>query len=74
MNAIVEATWHDNAVSDADQAAQDPTQQVDYDQLENVSVSDAVTWAHQMAGDVTLYLYDEGRGTSVRAYEGRVEG
>ena len=37
---------------------------VDYDQLEGVSVQQAVAWASQQTCPVTLYLYDEGKGTT----------
>lgn len=37
---------------------------VDYDQLEGVSVQQAVAWASQQKCPVTLYLYDEGSGTT----------
>jgi len=63
VNAIVEAIEHDNSCLDADQApASDPSMTVDYDELEAVSVQDAVTWANQQPCAVTLYLYDLGSG------------
>ena len=50
---------------DSDQAAEaDVTSVVDYDQLEGVSVEQAVAWANQQPCPVTLYLYDEGKGTT----------
>jgi len=64
VNAIVESTWHDNALPDADIADRDLTHSLDYAQCQNVALSDAVAWAQAMPDGVTLYLYDEGRGTS----------
>jgi hypothetical protein len=63
VNAIVEATEHDNTCKDADQAPEsDPIVTVDYDALEAVSVSEAMKWAEQQPCPVTLYLYDQGSG------------
>ena len=65
INAIVEAVEHDNTCVDSDQAAEaDEALVVDYDQLEGVSVQQAVAWANQQSCPVTLYLYDEGKGTT----------
>ena len=61
INAIVEASWHDNSADDADVAPQ-VVGDVSYDQLEDVSLTDAITWAHTFPGATTLYLYDEGHG------------
>ena len=41
---------------------------VDYDQLEGVSVQEAVAWANQQTCPVTLYLYDEGKGTTTEEH------
>lgn len=65
MNAIVESVEHDNSVPDADEAPEaDISRVVDYDQLEGVSVAEAVAWASQQNCPVTLYLYDAGKGTT----------
>ena len=37
-----------------------------YDQRESISVSEAVRWATEQTCAVTLYIYDEGDGTTVR--------
>ena len=63
INAIIEAVEHDNACVDADQATPDPDN-VDYDERLSVSVAEAVAWANGQPCAVTLYLYDEGDGTS----------
>jgi hypothetical protein len=65
VNAIIEATWHDNTVADTDEATRvsDDTE-VTYDQREGISVSEAIDWASKTECPVTLYIYDEGCGTS----------
>lgn len=69
VNAIVEAVEHDNSCVDADQAAEaDIASVVDYDQLEGVSVQEAVAWANQQTCPGTLYLYDEGKGTTTEEH------
>ena len=63
VNAIVEATEHDNSCRDADQAPEsDAALTVDYEALEAVSVSEAVKWAESQLCPVKLYLYDAGSG------------
>ncbi|GAA4765867.1 hypothetical protein [Novosphingobium ginsenosidimutans] len=63
VNAIIEATEHDNSCKDSDQApSSDPSQRVDYEALEAVSVAEAVQWADGKPCPVTLYLYDLGAG------------
>ena len=65
INAIVEATEHDNSIEDADQApSSDPSVYVLCESLEAVSVSEAVQWAESLPCPVTLYLYDLGDGFS----------
>lgn len=65
INAIIEATWHDNTALDADVAplalAED---EVTYDQREGISLHEAIRWANAQRCPVTLYLYDEGAGTA----------
>ena len=63
INAIIEATWHDNPGTDSDQAESSPDDIV-YDQREGVSLADAIAWANSLPSGVTLFLYDEGRGTT----------
>ncbi len=63
VNAIIEATEHDNSCADADHAQEsDPQVTVDYEALEAVSVSEAIKWAESQPCPVTLYLYDLGAG------------
>ncbi|KQM24875.1 MULTISPECIES: hypothetical protein [unclassified Sphingomonas] len=63
VNAIVEATSHDNACEDADHERTSDAD-ITYDQLENVTVQEAVAWASAEPSAVTLYLYDKGAGTT----------
>ncbi|MFC0590306.1 hypothetical protein ACFFF7_12855 [Novosphingobium aquiterrae] len=63
INAIIEATSHDNACEDSDQ--QEPSSSdLTYEQLENVSLQDAIVWANAEPSAVTLYIYDKGAGTT----------
>ena len=65
--AIAEAVWHDNSVEDSDQAVPEPAEsEVVYDEIEGVSLAEAIDWAQKMPGDVTLYIYDLGQGTNPR--------
>ena len=74
VNAIVEATEHDNSCKDADQAPEsDPMVTVDYEALEAVSVSEAVKWAEGQPCPVTLYLYDLGAGFGDKEHFTNVE-
>jgi hypothetical protein len=70
LNAIIEATSHDNEVSDGDQAPSG-REDVVYEQREAISLEAAAAWAAQQAGPVTLFLYDEGAGTAPMAVGGR---
>ena len=38
-----------------------------YEEREGISLADAITWANSRPYPVTLYLYDEGRGTAKSA-------
>jgi hypothetical protein len=63
VNAIIEATSHDNSCEDSDQ--QPPSvDDLTYEQLENVSLQEAIAWADAQPSAVTLYLYDKGSGTT----------
>ena len=63
VNAIVEPTFHDNGVSDADQSETSSTEIV-YDQREGISVAEAIAWSNGLPDRVALYLYDRGSGTT----------
>ncbi len=66
VNAIIEPTWHDNCCQDSDQAEETDPHAVVYEQREGVSLAEVVTWANARPYAVTLYLWDEGRGTTLR--------
>jgi hypothetical protein len=59
VDAIIEATSHDNNVDDADERPEEPDDIV-FDSRKAVSVADAIAWANAEPSAVTLYLYDEG--------------
>jgi len=65
INAIIEATWHDNSVADTDIAPEVRLEdEVIYEQREVISLQDAIHWANNQTCPVTLYLYDLGKGTT----------
>lgn len=61
INAIIEATAHDNAANDSDQVPS-TMEDITYDELEGVSLQEAIAWADSQLSAVTLYLYDKGKG------------
>ncbi|HIV76294.1 MAG TPA: hypothetical protein H9899_02095 [Candidatus Sphingomonas excrementigallinarum] len=63
VNAIIEATSHDNACEDADQQ-RSTDDDLTYDERENVTVAEAIAWGNEEMCPVTLYLYDKGTGTT----------
>jgi hypothetical protein len=62
INAIIEATAHDNSCHDSDQQ---PSRDDDltFDQREGISLNEAIEWATEEQCAVTLYIYDKGAGT-----------
>jgi hypothetical protein len=63
VNAIIEATWHDNSVPGSDQA-EVSYELPDFEEREGLSVLEAVQWASDVPTSVTLYLYDLGHPES----------
>lgn len=61
VNAVIEATSHDNSVADSDHQSEVDAD-LAYDQRKGISVSEAVDWAAAQPGAVTLFLYDDGDG------------
>ena len=59
VDAAVEATWHDNSVTDADQAPviEDETY-VLIEFRKNIGLAEAVDWAIAAPGPVTLFVRD----------------
>jgi hypothetical protein len=65
INAIIEATWHDNSVVDTDIAPELRFEDdVIYEQRECISLHEAIDWASNQTCPVTLYRYDLGKGTT----------
>jgi hypothetical protein len=61
IHAIVEATWHDNSASGADQAPKNAAEtDVVFDQRKDISLNDAINWANSQRCPVTLYISDGG--------------
>lgn len=56
----MEATWHDNSASGADQASS-PTAEAEvvFDERKSISINDAITWANCQSCPVTLYIHDD---------------
>jgi hypothetical protein len=60
VHAIIEATWHDNRVSGADQAPISSAEnEVTFDERVDVSVAEAIQWANAQPCPVTLFLRDK---------------
>jgi hypothetical protein len=61
IKAVIESTSHDNNVADSDQADRGPhAHYVQCEDRDGLSLSDAISWANESLGLVTLYLYDAG--------------
>jgi hypothetical protein len=70
VNVIIEAVEHDNSCPDADQAEKIPAELViDYDQMDNVSIHEAISWANQQRCPVTLYIYDSDEATTEEHFD-----
>lgn len=61
INAVIENTCHDNSCGDSDQAPESDAGTL-YDQRKNILLHDAIIWAENATGMLTLYLYDKGDG------------
>jgi hypothetical protein len=63
VDAIAEATWHDNLAKPSpthDNAEASIALADTFETRSGVSVAKAVAWASDFPDEVTLYLYDEG--------------
>ena len=56
--AVVESAAKNNTAEGADAVETNVGVQIDYAEREGISIRDAVLWAEQLQGKVTLYLYD----------------
>lgn len=64
VDAVVEATWHDNskeAAATHDNAEASTASGDTFEIRAGISVAEAVVWASGFPDEVTLYLYDEGQ-------------
>ncbi len=59
--AVLESAAKNNEAVDADQVEADFGVLIDYAERQDISVRDAILWAEQAGGPVTLYLYDRDR-------------
>ncbi len=59
--AVVESAAKNNAAEDADAVETAAGIEIDYAEREELTVREAVLWAEQLQGKVTLYLYDQDR-------------
>jgi len=63
IDAVAEATWHDNAPEgtlEHDRAARDAAHDDVFAIRSNLPLSAAVMWAQALNDEITLYLYDAG--------------
>jgi hypothetical protein len=60
INAIIEPTYHDVDIDDADQIDEPGPDAPVYDRRLAISVADAIAWATEIDCPVTLFLYDLG--------------
>jgi hypothetical protein len=65
ISAIVEPTWHDNDGGPDRDQSEPSTDDIVYDQREAISLAGAIAWANSLPDRVTLFLYDEGSGTTL---------
>lgn len=61
MNAVVEATFHDNGVKDSDKI--EPWDYNLYADCDGITLKEAIAWANGYDCPVTLFLYDGHSGS-----------
>lgn len=59
--AVVESAAKNNSAENADTVENAGGVEIDYAEREGLTVREAVLWAEQLQGKVTLYLYDKDR-------------
>jgi hypothetical protein len=64
INAVVEPTCHDNSLADSDQVEWN-YKGIGYDEIEHVTLADALAWAQSFMHPVTLFIYDHDGGIYV---------
>ncbi|MDD9921821.1 MAG: hypothetical protein OXQ92_06010 [Boseongicola sp.] len=58
MLAVMESAAKNNEAEDADSVDEAIGVMIDYAERSGISVREAIQWAEQAGGPVTLYLYD----------------
>ena len=61
--AVLESAAKNNEAEDADQVEADFGVLIDYAERQDISVREAMLWAEQAGGPVTLYIYDRDGAT-----------
>ena len=65
VNAVIEDTSHDNSCKNSEKTDPSPDEDyVGFEQRESISINEAIKWAENCSGKVTLFLYDKGDGIS----------
>jgi hypothetical protein len=59
VDVVIEPTWHDNTCADADQSAPQ-SDESDYEERAEISLSEAIAWAMGIGYPITLYLRNAG--------------
>lgn len=59
--AVVESAAKNNEAEDSDPVDEMLGVEIDYAEREELNVRDAILWAENLQGKVTLYLYDKDR-------------
>ena len=59
--AVIESAAKNNTAADADTVENASGVEIDYAERDGLTVRDAILWAEQLQGKVTLYLYDQDR-------------
>lgn len=59
--AVVESASKNNEAENSDPVENSMGVEIDYAEREGITVRDAILWAEQLQGKVTLYLYDKDR-------------
>ncbi len=60
--AVVESAAKNNKAEGADTVDVEIGVEIDYAERESITVREAILWAEQVQGKVTLYLYDQDKG------------
>ncbi|MEM7753513.1 MAG: hypothetical protein AAF230_08880 [Pseudomonadota bacterium] len=64
--AVLESAAKNNTAQDADPVETMEGVEIDYAERDGLTVREAILWAEQLQGKVTLYLYDQDRECKAR--------